>query len=59
MTIHFKKVRNFEKLELMQDIERDLLKGEVDDIYVIDNREVDVDPDEIRDYALVEGYMNA
>ncbi len=59
MTVRFKKVRDFDRLRMMQDFERDLMKDDIEDIYQIDNMDVDVDPDDIKEYGVVEGYMSA
>ncbi|HII71696.1 TPA: hypothetical protein HA265_02990 [Candidatus Woesearchaeota archaeon] len=59
MTVRFKKVRDFERLQLIQQFEQDIIKDDIGDIYEIDNKEIDVDPDEMMDYGLISGYMSA
>lgn len=53
MTVHFKKIRNFDKMKFMEEFERSL--EEEGDIYVVDNLEESVEDDSISPFE--EGFM--
>ena len=59
MTIRFKKVRNFDRIRMIQDIEKEMMKDDLDDIYMIDNRESEIDSDDVLEHAFMQGYMSA
>lgn len=61
MTKHFKKVKNFESLRLLQDIEREVIEEEEGDIFSLDGIERARDADEISDWedGFMSGYLEA
>lgn len=58
MTVRFKKVRDFDRLRMIQEMEETIMKdnGDIADVYEVDNLEGD---DEILDYGLNEGVFSA
>jgi len=44
---------------MIQDIEKEMMKDDLDDIYMIDNRESEIDSDDVLEHAFMQGYMSA
>ena len=59
MTVRFKKVRDFERLSMIHELESAIMKdnGDTLDIYEIDNMERK--DDDVLDYGLSEGSFSA